>query len=96
MSSRAARRRLKNVTVTLDEETFAKARVRAAERNMSLSRLNTKRHIALGALASPFPSKARRNPIPSARSSMTALPCGLKMPPAGRPSDADVRRHEIG
>jgi plasmid stability protein len=39
MSSRAASRRLKNVTVTLDEETFAKARVRAAERNMSLSRL---------------------------------------------------------
>ncbi len=38
MSSRAATRRLKNVTVTLDEETFAKARVRAAERNMSLSR----------------------------------------------------------
>jgi plasmid stability protein len=39
MSSRAASRRLKNVTVTLDEETFAKARVRAAERSMSLSRL---------------------------------------------------------
>ena len=39
MSSRAASRRLKNVTVTLDEQTFAKARVRAAERNMSLSRL---------------------------------------------------------
>lgn len=33
-----ASRRLKNVTVTLDEETVAKARVRAAERNMSLSR----------------------------------------------------------
>jgi hypothetical protein len=32
------RRRMKNVTVTLDEETFAKARVKAAERNMSLSR----------------------------------------------------------
>ena len=31
-------RRLKNLTVTLDEETFAKARVRAAERNLSLSR----------------------------------------------------------
>ena len=31
-------RRMKNVTVTLDEETFAKARIRAAERNMSLSR----------------------------------------------------------
>ena len=31
-------RRLKNVTVTLDDETLAKARVRAAERNMSLSR----------------------------------------------------------
>ncbi len=29
---------MKNVTVTLDEETFAKARVKAAERNMSLSR----------------------------------------------------------
>jgi hypothetical protein len=37
MESRA-RRRMKNVTVTLDEETFAKARVRAAERGMSLSR----------------------------------------------------------
>jgi post-segregation antitoxin (ccd killing protein) len=32
-------RRMKNVTVTLDEETFAKARIRAAERNLSLSRL---------------------------------------------------------
>ena len=31
-------RRLKNLTVTLDEETFAKARVRAAQRNLSLSR----------------------------------------------------------
>jgi len=31
-------RRMKNVTVTLDEETFAKARIRAAERNLSLSR----------------------------------------------------------
>jgi hypothetical protein len=31
-------RRMKNLTVTLDEETFAKARVRAAERNVSLSR----------------------------------------------------------
>ena len=31
-------RRMKNLTVTLDEETFAKARVRAAERNLSLSR----------------------------------------------------------
>ena len=30
--------RLRNLTVTLDEETFAKARVRAAERNLSLSR----------------------------------------------------------
>jgi hypothetical protein len=39
MSTQAPRRRLKNVTVTLDEETFAKARVRAAERNLSLSRL---------------------------------------------------------
>jgi len=29
---------MKNVTVTLDEATFAKARVKAAERNMSLSR----------------------------------------------------------
>lgn len=33
-----AARRLRNVTVTLDEETFAKARIRAAERNLSLSR----------------------------------------------------------
>ena len=31
-------RRMKNLTVTLDEETFAKARVRAAQRNVSLSR----------------------------------------------------------
>jgi hypothetical protein len=31
-------RRMRNVTVTLDEETFAKARIRAAERNLSLSR----------------------------------------------------------
>ena len=31
-------RRMKNLTVTLDEETFGKARIRAAERNMSLSR----------------------------------------------------------
>ena len=31
-------RRLRNVTFTLDDETFAKARVRAAERNLSLSR----------------------------------------------------------
>ena len=31
-------RRMKNVTVTLDETTFAKARVKAAERSMSLSR----------------------------------------------------------
>jgi plasmid stability protein len=30
---------MKNLTVTLDDETFAKARVRAAQRNMSLSRL---------------------------------------------------------
>jgi post-segregation antitoxin (ccd killing protein) len=37
--SSSASRRMKNVTVTLDEETFAKARVRAAERNLSLSRL---------------------------------------------------------
>jgi hypothetical protein len=29
---------MKNVTVTLDEETAARARVQAAERNMSLSR----------------------------------------------------------
>jgi len=29
---------MKNLTVTLDDETFAKARLRAAERNMSLSR----------------------------------------------------------
>jgi plasmid stability protein len=29
---------MKNVTITLDEETAARARVRAAERNMSLSR----------------------------------------------------------
>ena len=29
---------MKNVTITLDEETAAKARVQAAERNMSLSR----------------------------------------------------------
>lgn len=29
---------MKNVTVTLDEETAARARVEAAERNMSLSR----------------------------------------------------------
>ena len=33
-----ANRRLRNLTLTLDEETFAKARVRAAERNLSLSR----------------------------------------------------------
>jgi hypothetical protein len=32
------RRPLRNLTVTLDEETFARARVRAAERNLSLSR----------------------------------------------------------
>ena len=38
MSSGVASRRLRNVTVTLDDETLAKARVRAAERNMSLSR----------------------------------------------------------
>ena len=31
-------RRMKNVTVTLDDVTFAKARVKAAERSMSLSR----------------------------------------------------------
>jgi Family of unknown function (DUF6364) len=31
-------RRLRNLTLTLDEETFAKARVRAAQRNLSLSR----------------------------------------------------------
>ena len=31
-------RRMRNVTVTLDEETFARARIRAAERNLSLSR----------------------------------------------------------
>lgn len=31
-------RHMKNLTVTLDEETFAKARIRAAERNVSLSR----------------------------------------------------------
>ena len=31
-------RHLRNLTVTLDEETFAKARVRAAQRNVSLSR----------------------------------------------------------
>ena len=29
---------MKNLTVTLDDGTFAKARLRAAERNMSLSR----------------------------------------------------------
>ena len=29
---------MKNVTVSLDEETFAKARARAAERNLSLPR----------------------------------------------------------
>ena len=29
---------MKNVTITLDEETAARARVKAAERNMSLSR----------------------------------------------------------
>jgi len=34
----AASRRTRNVTVALDDETFAKARVRAAERNLSLSR----------------------------------------------------------
>lgn len=33
-----AHRHLRNLTVTLDEETFAKARVRAAQRNVSLSR----------------------------------------------------------
>jgi len=33
-----AGRPLRNLTLTLDEETFAKARVRAAERNLSLSR----------------------------------------------------------
>ena len=32
------RPRLKNVTVTLDEATYARARVQAAERKMSLSR----------------------------------------------------------
>ena len=31
-------RRMRNVTITLDEETFAKARVKAAEAGMSLSR----------------------------------------------------------
>jgi hypothetical protein len=31
-------RAMKNVTVTLDEDTLARARVQAAERNMSLSR----------------------------------------------------------
>jgi hypothetical protein len=31
-------RRLRNLTVTLDEETFTRARVRAAERDLSLSR----------------------------------------------------------
>jgi post-segregation antitoxin (ccd killing protein) len=36
--AKPASRRMKNLTVTLDEETFAKARVRAAERNLSLSR----------------------------------------------------------
>ena len=36
--SASGARRLRNVTVTLDDETFAKARVRAAERNVSLSR----------------------------------------------------------
>jgi len=34
-----APRRLRNLTVTLDEETFSKARIRAAQRNVSLSRL---------------------------------------------------------
>jgi hypothetical protein len=34
----ATPRRMRNLTVALDEETFAKARVRAAERNVSLSR----------------------------------------------------------
>ena len=33
-----AGRRLRNLTLTLDEETFGKARVRAAQRNLSLSR----------------------------------------------------------
>lgn len=33
-----ATRNLRNLTVTLDEDTFAKARVRAAQRNVSLSR----------------------------------------------------------
>lgn len=31
-------RKLKNVTITVDEETFAKARVQAAEAGLSLSR----------------------------------------------------------
>lgn len=33
-----AKRQLQNVTITLDERTLADARVRAAERNLSLSR----------------------------------------------------------
>jgi hypothetical protein len=35
----ATPRRLRNFTVTLDEETLSKARMRAAQRNVSLSRL---------------------------------------------------------
>jgi hypothetical protein len=38
MEKPRASRTLKNITITLDGETAAKARVRAAERNMSLSR----------------------------------------------------------
>ena len=37
----AATRRTRNVTVTLDEETFAKARMRAGQRNLTLSRFMT-------------------------------------------------------
>jgi plasmid stability protein len=77
MSSRAASRRLKNVTVTLDEDTFAKARVRAAERNMSLSRFMSEvlrrelRHedayeaaYRAWRAAKPFPLKGRPEPYP--------------------------------
>lgn len=71
------RRQMRNVTVTLDEETFAKARVKAAERNMSLSRFMSQvlgrelRHedeyeaaYRAWRAAKPFPLKGAPQPYP--------------------------------
>jgi hypothetical protein len=70
-------RRMKNVTVTLDEVTFARARVKAAERSMSLSRFigevlgRDLRHedeyeaaYRAWRAAKPFPLKGPREPYP--------------------------------